>query len=277
MSVENFKPEIWWANLEVGLENAAVAGAVANREYEGEIKKAGDVVHVTHVGDPTIRTYSGADIVIDPIPTTQRNMAIDQQKYFAHNIDDVDAAQAKPGLMEKHAMRGGYKLAQNEDTYILGLHAQAGMRIGSDDAPALVSTLNIERKCAQIAKTMDDNGVPITGRFCIIPPWFRWKMVEAGLNTLTDNRELYRTGYVGTVFDIDFLWTQNVANTSGSKYKIMAGIRGESWAAASQLLQFIAFVQEKRFDDAIKALHVYGAKIMRPDKTLCLTANEVNE
>lgn len=278
MSVNNFKPEIWWANLEVGLENQAVAGAVANREYEGEVKKAGDVVRVTFVGDPTIRTYTqGSDITIDAIPTTQRNLPIDQEKYFSHEIPDVDAVQAKPGLMETYTMRGGYQLAQEEDTFILGLHAQSGMQIGSDSAPVLVNTLNIERKCAQVAKTMDDAGVEQAGRFCIVPPWFRWKMVEAGLNTLTDNAALYRTGFVGTVFDIDFLWSQNVVNTSGAKYKIMAGVRGQSWAAASQLLEFEAFRPEKRFEDAIKALHVYGAKIMRPDKTLALTANEVNE
>lgn len=279
MSVANFIPELWSAELEVGLENNLVAGAVANRQYEGEIQRAGDVVRVTTVADPTIRNYTKSDITIDPIPTTQRSMPIDQQKYFAHAVDDVDAAQTlnAGALMMRHTDRGGYQLANTEDSYILGLHAQAGITLGTDAAPLLISTLNVEKKIAEIGRKFDDAGVPQAGRFCIVPPWWKWKMVQAGLNTLTDNADLYSSGFIGTVLDIDFLWSQNIAHTSLTKYKIMGGVMGRSWAAASQLLQLQAFEQEKRFDDALKALHVYGGKVMRPDMTITVTANEQNE
>lgn len=42
---------------------------------------------------------------------------------------------------------------------------------------------------------------------------------------------------------------------------------------AEQILSTEAYRMEKRFADAVKGLHVYGAKVTRPDKIAVLTAS----
>lgn len=42
---------------------------------------------------------------------------------------------------------------------------------------------------------------------------------------------------------------------------------------AEQIVKVEAFRPEKRFSDAVKGLHVYGAKLVRPYAWAVLTAN----
>ena len=47
----------------------------------------------------------------------------------------------------------------------------------------------------------------------------------------------------------------------------LAGFEGESLAFAEQIVSVEAYRPEDAFSDAVKGLHLYGAKVIRPDKT----------
>jgi hypothetical protein len=98
MAITFFQPEIWAAQLLSVLEKSLVyAGpSVVNRDYEGEIANAGDTVHITSIGDPTIGTYTkDTDITVQVLTDADRALLIDQQKYFAFEVDDIDLRQVK--------------------------------------------------------------------------------------------------------------------------------------------------------------------------------------
>ena len=61
-------------------------------------------------------------------------------------------------------------------------------------------------------------------------------------------------------------------NTAAAKYKIIAG-HPDAWSRAQQMLVVKAYEPERRFADALKGLHVYGAKVVRPNQLAVLTAN----
>src|ERR1044072_6993976 len=106
MAITNFIPEVWAAELLTSLKKALVFGDVANHDYEGDISEAGDTVHIVSVNRPTIGDYVKNVTSINPETLTdaERTLVIDQCKYFAFEIDDVDARQAKGGLMSEAAM-----------------------------------------------------------------------------------------------------------------------------------------------------------------------------
>ena len=60
--------------------------------------------------------------------------------------------------------------------------------------------------------------------------------------------------------------------TTVSKYKILAGTRAAT-SYAEQILKTEAYRPEKRFSDAIKGLHVYGAKVVQGKSLSVLTVN----
>ena len=71
----------------------------------------------------------------------------------------------------------------------------------------------------------------------------------------------------------DVYRSNQVPNTSSAKYKIIAGHRS-AWSRAQQILETEAYRPERRFADALKGLHVYGAKVVRPYNLACLVASD---
>ena len=119
MAITTFIPELWNARLLYALEKNHVATNVVNRNYEGEIKNAGDTVHINTLGAVAVRSYAqGTDLTYDALSTTDQTLVIDQQKYFAFALDDVDKAQAAGDIMDVAMGRAAYSLADVSDAFL---------------------------------------------------------------------------------------------------------------------------------------------------------------
>src|SRR5690625_1357003 len=127
MAIANFIPQIWSAALLQALRDRLVfaQSGVVNRNYEGDIARAGDTVHITAFGDPGVRDYErNTDITWENLDSTQQTLVIDQEKYFAFTVDDVDRRQALPGFVEQSATGASYNLAATADQFVAGLIAE---------------------------------------------------------------------------------------------------------------------------------------------------------
>ena len=82
-----------------------------------------------------------------------------------------------------------------------------------------------------------------------------------------------KNGEVGEAAGFSILKSNNVPNTTGEKYKIIAGHRIAT-TYVEQIVDMQTYQPEKRFGDAVKGLHVYGAKVVRPEALACLIANK---
>jgi hypothetical protein len=271
MSLNNFIPEVWSANVLSGLQKAHVAAAISNRSYEGDIRQGGDTVKINTFADPTIASYVKNSTSITPqnLTAAQREIKVDQSKYFAFEVDDIDARQANMGLMAEPLARAGYLLADTADAFLLGKYAEAGHAQNSDGTPVDLTSLNIDTELLAIGESMDLAGVPKPGRFVIVAPWVHTKAVLCGLLTKTQNDEMFANGFVGKILGFDMLVSANVSKNSASwdKTRNIAGIRGMSLAYVEQILKTEAYRPENSFSDALKGLHVYGGKVLRPDMT----------
>lgn len=281
MSINNFNAEIWSTNILATLEKAHVFAGVANRDYEGDISQAGDTVRINMIGDITIGTYTKNTDISNPEELTdaQSVLVIDQQKYFNFQIDDIDKRQQKPKLMTEATRKAGYGLRDTVDTFFAAMHSQAGMARNTSGSPVDLVSTNIEDELVAIQETMNDNSVPQEGRFLIIPPWILSKLILAGLTTKTVNDGLWANGLVDRVMGFDVIVSVNVSKNSSSWdiTRSIAGVRGQSFTYAEQILETEAYRPEKRFADALKGLHVYGGKCIRPDMTLVWYADKTAE
>ena len=125
MAVTTFISELWSARLLNALEKTHVASNLVNRDYEGDIKKQGDTVHINSIGEVTVSDYTRNSDITAPqtLSTTDQTLTITQAKYFNFQIDDVDAAQAAGDIMDKAMQRSAYALNDAADSYILGVLA----------------------------------------------------------------------------------------------------------------------------------------------------------
>jgi len=145
MAFTNFIPKVWSARLLEHLDKAHVYGALVNRDYEGEIKRYGDTVHINQIGAVTIKNYTRNTNIDAPeaLSNTDQTLVIDQAKYFNFQIDDIDKAQIKPELMNAATQRAAYALADTSDQYIAGLMAAGALgTVGSDASPITVTAQN---------------------------------------------------------------------------------------------------------------------------------------
>lgn len=282
MSLTNFIPSIWSANVAQALENNLVAVRLANRSFEGEIRNAGDRVKVNMFSDPTIAPYTKDSTSITPenLSAAQRELIVDRSYYFAFEVDDIDQAQANMQLVAEPLRRAGYGLGDEADAYVLGLYAQAGMAQNTAAAPIDLVSTNIEEEILKIGRKFNEAGIGFEGRALIVSPWVVDKMVLAGLTTKTANDDMWRNGLVDRVLGWNVYMSQNVYATSYTTYAGTANlaiIEGESIGYADQIVKVEAYRPESAFSDAVKGLHLYGAKIMRPDKTCVWYADDTDE
>ena len=80
-------------------------------------------------------------------------------------------------------------------------------------------------------------------------------------------------GEAGEAAGFTILKSNNVPNTAGSAYRIIAGHRIAT-TYAEQVLDVQAYRPEQLFGDAVKGLHVYGAKVVRDTSLACLIADK---
>ena len=113
MSLNNFIPAVWSAQLLTDLQKSLVYANLCNRDYEGEIRAFGDQVKINSIGDVTIGSYTkNTDIsAAETLTDAQRILIINQAKYFNFQIDDIDKAQQTPKVMSAAMQKAAYGLA----------------------------------------------------------------------------------------------------------------------------------------------------------------------
>jgi hypothetical protein len=282
MSVENFKPAIWRGEIIFTLRKTHVHASVANSSFSGDISSAGDRVKLNQVGDVTINTYTPNSTSITPQALTdaQRELIVDQQKYFAFYVEDVDQAQANVEFMNSVSEQSAYGLRDTADQYLAGLYQQNGLTYGTNSVPIDVNSTNVEETVLTCGETMTENNVMMENRYMVIAPWFHTKLVLAGIANLSDNVDLYRNGRIGSALGFDFRVSVNVSKdsaTTWAKTRQQAGILNQTLGWAEQIVSIEAYRPESGFQDAVKGYHVYGGKVTRPDKGLTLYADKTDE
>lgn len=274
MAVTTFIPELWSARLLYALEKAHVATNLVNRNYEGEISNHGDTVHINTIGAITVKSYTKNTDIADPevLSTTDQTLVIDQSKYFNFQVDDVDKVQAAGELVDTAMGRAAYALADVSDAYLLGViaaGAAAGNTIGSAAAPVALTASNVYENIVKLKTKLDKENVPNTGRTIVVPPDVHSLLLlddRFAKSTATAGQEALINGLVGRIAGFDVYMSNNVKTGIGTDtgktpyFEITAQIT-DATTYAEQIIKTEAYRMEKRFADAVKGLHVYGAKV----------------
>jgi N4-gp56 family major capsid protein len=269
----NFIPTVWAARVLANLDKSLVYGqtGVVNRDYEGEIREAGSTVKIASIGDITVDDYIRDTDIGDPqiLSDSEQMLVIDQQKYFNFYVDSIDRAQTNINVMDEAMQRAAYALRDKADAFLAGTMDAAvpsGNKIGSTTTPVVPTASTAYEYLVDLATKLDEANVPTEGRWCIVPPWFHGLMLKDNRFVSAGSAKTDATlanGEVGEAAGFRILKSNNVPNVSGTKYRIIAG-HPIATSYAEQILDLQSYKPEKRFGDAVKGLHVYGAKVLRP-------------
>lgn len=281
MAFSNFIPQIWSARLLDHLDKTHVYSSLMNRDYEGEIRAYGDTVRINQISDITISDYTGADFTGAPeeLDSTQQSLAIDQAKYFNFQIKDLDNAQSNPKLMDAAMQRAAYGMNDKIDTYLATLLV-AGCATGNvlhdDTAPVTPTSANAYDYLVDLSVKLSEANVPQLGRWVVVPPWFYGLLLKDDrfVGNGTDfNSAILQNGLLGAAAGMAVYVSNNVPNVSNTKYKIIAGTN-MAGSLAEQLVELEPYRREANFSDAVKGLHVFGAKVVQGTALAMMSCNK---
>lgn len=272
MAVTNFIPEIWSASVLSALKTNLVAQGIANQNYSGDAK--GNAVNITSITDPSIGDYTThTDITIEQVTDATRQLLIDQQKYFAFEMDDVEAAQSVSGgaLMAEATQRAAYGIAKEIDTHLLGVMA-ANVSAAAPDHVVEEATISTASDAYDAlvdwSVLLDEADVPEQGRFAVVTPAFHGLLLKDQRFIAAGDEKgaaVRANGVVGTAGGFTIHKSNNLPDGpgAGAGKSMLAGYR-DATTYVVQVNKVEAHRLEKRFADAVKGLAVYGSKVIRP-------------
>lgn len=238
--------------------------------YLGEIKNMGDVLHIPATDDPEIKQYTpNSDITLQNGNSYKTELKIDQLWYVNEQLDRVESKQAAGKIFDKRMTRAKQVLAENLDKYIAGFHEQIDSAMTITET-ACNSTNVLSTLIQAQTKLMEANVPQGAPKYIVLSPAVYEKLALAKIVFKNPNTDAFGAGYIGSYLDMHVLISNSI-KTTGNVNHCMA-MSGEGIALAEQILPGTCKVYEpeKRFARAFKALHVFGATIMRANEVIKL-------
>ena len=158
-------------------------------------------------------------------------------------------------------------LANAADNYVFGLYDSADEENVIENASAtkdnIIDTIITARTKLFANNVYDADDIVIE-----VTPEVAELILKAKISLSTDNSESLDTGCIGSVCGTKIYVSNNVKKVDGH-HKCFARTK-RAIAFAQQLSEIDAYRPEKRFADAVKGLHLYGAKIVYPSELFVL-------
>ncbi|HET7030363.1 MAG TPA: hypothetical protein VFI34_07615 [Candidatus Limnocylindrales bacterium] len=273
MAVSGFIPEIWTARILARLPKVLIFGqaGVVNRDYEGEIAQKGDTVRIGGIGDITIKPYSKNTDIDDPeeLDDDMTSLVIDQADYFNFAVDDIDARQAAPNLMDAAMANAAIGMSETADGFLAAKMASEGTPVTSTETEAYDQLVDL-------GTALTEANIPTTDRFAAVPPWYYGLLLKddrfVGSGSAASTEVLFN-GQVGFAAGFKILQSNSLRADSGGDYPVIAG-HPMATSYAEQINKVEAFRPQARFADAVKGLHLYGAKVVRPAALAVLSVSK---
>jgi hypothetical protein len=283
-----FTPILWSSKLQQKLYGATVYGDIANTDYEGEISAKGDKVVIRTVPTLTIRDYVvGGGLTYEKPTSDSIELVVDKAKYFAFEVNNIEAYQSDLKLMDEFSTDGGEQMKMHIDTDLLGSHyaqcadANAGdaagvksgaFNMGKAGAPVLINKANIVDYIVDCGSILDEQNVPVEGRYIVLPAWMNGMLKKSDLrdaSVMGDATSVIRNGLIGMVdrfkvYSSNHLSTVDDVAAGKQATNVLFGHK-KGITFASQMTSMETLSNPTDFGKLIRGLNVYGSSVIDPN------------
>lgn len=280
-----FIPTLWSGKMIEKFYDATVLAAIANTDYAGEITNQGDKVTIRQKPTLTVSNYEAEQELSVQRPSSNVvDLLIDKGKYFAAIVDDVMETQSDLNLLGMWADDASeqMKIAIDNDvlrgiaTDVAAVNkgATAGKISGDIDlgttvtTPITISADNVVDYILDHGLVLDEQNIPETGRWIVIPAWMANFVKKSELRdaSLTgDGVSMLRNGRLGmidrfTLYGSNLLPSGTADGLAAGEFNMFAG-HSHGLTFASQLTKMETIRSELTFGTIMRGLQVYGYKV----------------
>ena len=291
-----FLPAIYSRKVLNFFRKASVVEAITNTDYAGEISAYGDSVRIIKEPVISVSDYTrGSDTTATKLTDQEINLVVDSAKAFKFIVDDIESNMSHVNFKEVATSSAAYALRDSYDAAVIasmfsGVSTSSPDHVLGADAAAATQTMGQHQGgsnaidltgsdgtgtdpldvMAFMAKLLDEQSVPEEGRWFVAPPSFYNELSQSGSKLLSVDfnagQGSIRNGLVssGKLRGFDMYKSNNVAAASTATGKILAG-HISSTATAQTIISTEVLRDPSSFGDIVRGLHVYGAKVLRPE------------
>ncbi len=270
MAITNFIPTVWSEMLHKELAKKYVAVANCNREFDGEIKELGSQVKICGVMPVNVFQYTKDTDMEAPqvLSDTATTVSISRATAFNFAVDDIDRVQSLPSLSKAALANAADALANDADKFVYSLYEEVPENRKIYDEAATYDTL--VNDIIKAREMLYDGNVTDASDIVIeVSPIIASLLLKAKIMMGTsDNATALSNGYIGNICGCAVHVSKNIVNDAGSNKCFIRTKR--AIAFVDQFTEICAYRPESRFADAVKGLHLYGAKIIYPNELVLL-------
>ena len=288
-----FIPEIWSDEIVAAYKkNLVAANLVKRMNFKG---KRGDTVHIPAPTRGTANAKTATNVVTLQV-ATESEVAVSINKHYEYSrlIEDIVEVQALASLRGFYTDDAGYALAKQVDTDLIRLgRGFNGATIGTNDyATAAASTKAYiggdgttaynsstsnasaltDAAIRRTIQRLDDQDVPMDGRFFIIPPSSRNTLMglaryteqafvgEAGANNTI------RNGEIGNLYGMPVFVTTNAdygAGNSGADRICLMGHKDSMVLVEQQAIRSQTQYKQEYLGTLFTSDTIYGVSELR--------------
>ena len=288
-TAEVFIPAIWSDEVIAAYKSNLVAANLFKKmSFKG---KKGDTIHIPKPtrGQASLKASETA-VTLIAATEDEVKVLIDKHYEYSRFIEDITEVQALSSMRRFYTDDAGYALAKQVDTDMVQLGRvmndstakdntyDAGY-VGSDgetlyDGSNAAALTDIAIR--NMIQKLDDQDVPTSGRFFLIPPAARNTLMGLDRYTAMDfvgeaaSANTIRNGQIGNLYGIPVYVTSNADTTATGDRVCLLGHKD----AAVLVEQLNVRSQTQYKQDYLSTLYtsdtIYGVKELRPDSAFAL-------
>ena len=280
-------PQIYSKKVQIALRKAAVAEAICNTDYMGEIKNFGDTVNIVKEPQITVSDYTrGLATASTALTDVELVLTVDQAKYFQFALDDIEKRFSHINFQSVASDNAAYKLRDALDTNVLALLAVdassiGATRQGSTSTPDSIGFTSPQidplNEMSQASFFLDRQNCPEEGRWFVgAPEWYdalantSSKLLSVDYNAgkgslrnglvasgLVRGFQMYKSNNLATN-DLTAATPAGTATAPVATWGQMSAV-----SCASQLKIVESLRSTTTFADIVRGLLVFGRKVLR--------------
>lgn len=273
-----YKPEIWSAMTLERWYAEGLIPQIANTNYEGEIKKYGQLVHIRRDPDAVISPYIvDTPLNYQAVIDEKTTLTIDYAFAAAHKVDSVDLAQMDINVVAKMSNAINKQMMMKENEVVFNAlptlsfnpanivdKSGAAQTVGPQtDANYIVNGL------VALRTAFNRRRMPKSGRFVVVSPEVEDLLLRCDHVRYDavgrENKVIQDGAFNLRMAGFDILVSEFVPTSGSNVWLCPAGIK-EAFTFARQLTEVeIGFTLPDQFGKGMKALNVFGFALTQPD------------
>lgn len=293
-TADKFIPEIWSDEVVATYKkNLVLANLIKKISFKG---KKGDTLHIPKPGRGNAAAKSAStQVTLNTDTATEVNVLINQHWEYSILIEDIVEAQALASMRQFYTDDAGYALARQVDNLLIqigrevqgggGTAAYSGAFSGADGTTAYVAAANTglgaltDAAIRRSIQRLDDNDVPMDGRFLIVPPSTRNTLM--GIARFTEqafvgdagSSNTIRNGEIGNVYGVPVFVSSNADTPSGTTPARVCLLGHRDFAVLAEQMAVRSQTQYKQeyLGTLFTADTLFGVKELRDGSAVALT------